>query len=363
MLYELLIISYQLVVYHVFSAKLWQTVDNIVHHVVHTTDSCIESAQSDIRQFPEQFGLGMQCVFSYQEAVKLSSSSIESGISSGKSSQSSTDNRVQKTSYQARCQTMDNGKSQHVSTRKNDSGSSGNSCDNSCGSHDNSESQNRTVTIFRHNSTDQEDSTSGCNSLDDKTVIVKNKYYSPTELTFFSNKLSDSTSSPLNDCSKSNYDRGSICPPCNEDMSSSISSKLSCHGNNTYSKSDSNDCLGMNINLPENKAYEYDQKKVKDKLLTMYSLSPSDSKLGNKSLSSTPGQTKKNNDMLKVGNSVQSANDRPAYTDVKYVNSMKRPDVPKPTRPLSHFKWISLPDDKIGKRSLIMVNNQWGKTK
>ncbi|KAL4230347.1 Inverted formin-2 [Mactra antiquata] len=341
-------------VYSDNSAKLWQTVDNLVHHVIHTMESNkLDTIQSDLQQFPEHLGLGIQCLLSYQSTAKLKTmSSVESGISSSKSCPSADDNDNGRkcNNLQSSVCKMDQ---THVVIAAEESkhdtlGSSGNSYESNSSSHDNSQSQNRTVTIFRNDSTNKENLTSSSSSVNDKTVILKERYCSPTELTFFSNQFNETSSPLLNDCSRSGYNGESVYSPCNDENNSSISSKLSSHGNKTYDKSDSNDFLGMNINLPENKAYEYDQQKVKDKLLSLYSLSPED-KSEIWSGCSLKGRMfgMRNKCTMGVGGVTKSPSDREMFTDIKYVNSIVRPDVPEPTKPLHSLKWITLPDEKI----------------
>ena len=60
-----------------FSVKLWQTVDNLIHHVVHTMSSPnLTSIQSVLHKLPEEIQQGLQCIQSYQN--RKSSASLTS---------------------------------------------------------------------------------------------------------------------------------------------------------------------------------------------------------------------------------------------------------------------------------------------
>lgn len=57
--------------------KLWQTVDNLIHHVVHTmTSSKLTNIQSVIHKLPEEIQQGLQCIQLYQN--RKNSSSLQS---------------------------------------------------------------------------------------------------------------------------------------------------------------------------------------------------------------------------------------------------------------------------------------------
>ncbi|XP_053400207.1 formin-J-like isoform X2 [Mercenaria mercenaria] len=355
-------------VYKDNSGKLWQTVDNLIHHVIHTMSaSDLDNIQAELLQFPEQFALGLQCVYSYQDTVKMSSATSRSTGSGGNMcapegfSQTSkqclpqtyTDNQnVGNTA------TRGNGMRGNINLRQNfnhnslgSTGSHNSSSASGQSEHsDNSESQNRTVTIFRHNMSSAascQDDASSASGVNDKTVVLRNKFCSPTELTFFSNKLDDSQNSPLNNCSKSSEDSSSS--PYNADLSCSISSRLSkeSHGNKTFNKSDESKQCGMNINLSESKAYQYDQNKIKNKLDGFGCSVQKDIKLNCEKSLHTGNCHPESSLKQREGKSVWGAQSGKCYRDQKPSNSIVRQELPKPTQELRHLKWISLTDDKI----------------
>ncbi|KAL3880229.1 hypothetical protein ACJMK2_032478 [Sinanodonta woodiana] len=55
-------------VYPTNSEYLWQTLDCIVHHIVHTCDVArLDDLQSDLHKLPDQVYLGLKCVHSYRQ--------------------------------------------------------------------------------------------------------------------------------------------------------------------------------------------------------------------------------------------------------------------------------------------------------
>lgn len=368
-------IIFEAIVFYIFSfssGKLWQTVDNLIHHVIHTVSSSdLDNIQSELLQFPEQFALGLQCVFSYQDTVKLSSAANKSTGSGDNACNKNEQSQTAKPGVPQKFMNIDKvsdiesrtGLSKKINSRKNFNqnsiGSTG-SHDSSSGQSDhsdNSESQNRTVTIFRHDmssaaSCQDEGSSGSC--VNDKTVVLRNKFCSPTELTFFSNKLDDSQTSPFNNCSKSSEESSSS--PYNADLSCSISSKLSkeSHGLKSFSKTDeSRQKVEMNINLSESKAYQYDQNKIKNKLddfcYALQDYGKSDStKPDCVSEKYSTSSLKQSVVRREPGQSVEGEPREKCSRDQKPSNSIFRQDVPKPTKELNHLKWVCLTDDKIG---------------
>ncbi|XP_060569585.1 inverted formin-2-like [Ruditapes philippinarum] len=345
-------------VYKDNSGKLWQTVDNLIHHVIHT----ISSSEPYLH-------LVYKCVFAYQDTVKMSSAASKQTGSGENACAPNELGQISKPCVPHKFTNNNNvvdierrsGLSKNINSRKNFNqnsiGSTGshNSSSGQSDQSDNSESQNRTVTIFRHNMSSaascQNDVSSG-SGVNDKTVVVRNKYCSPTELTFFSNKLDDSQTSPFNNCSKSSLESSSS--PYNADLSCSISSKLSkeSQGHKTFNKTDeSKPQCQMNINMSESKAYEYDQNKIKNKLDDFcYGLQD------NRTSSSTPVCTtgrysastlKQSDGRREPGQSVHREPGEKCSGNQKPSNSIFRQKVPKPTRELNHLKWICLTDDKI----------------
>lgn len=349
--------------------------DSLIHHVVHTMKSCdLDNIQAELMQFPEQFALGLQCVCSYQETVKMSSAANKRAGSENSAQDNShrvwplQDTLMQQTFTKGqnavnvvetgsrmgagRCTNFGSGiRTNPGHHRQNSIGSTGsqNSSNLSGNSEsgDNNGSQNRTVTIYRHNmssaasSHDDTSSAGGSNN----TVVLRKKFCSPTELTFFSNKLDNSQNSPVNNCSKSSC--GSACSQQNADFDYSISSKLSkeSQGDRTFDKSDESKQCEMNINFSESKANEYNQNKVKNKLDGFYS---SEQETKKKNVLKSDNYSEKSMGH-QVGRAFRGAHMGKFYRDQKRSNSIVRQELPKPTKELNHLKWITLSDDLIGR--------------
>ncbi|WAQ97742.1 INF2-like protein [Mya arenaria] len=344
-------------VYSEHSSKLWQTLDELLHHVVHTvSERNLDNLQSELCQLPEHLHLGLQCVSSYQATVDASStgSKIASAdstnpnilrkmFSGSKLKQASNRKPLKETDIHEMKGIDDaNGLSQadKHSTEKNSDMFVSKLCVNLQGYNSSESSQNKTLTSTGNNSTMMArsnipfiDTTTG-----DKTVVQPPQLFSPSDLTFFSNQM-DGTNSPdtheaTNNCSKSlsNQSAESNTSPHTNNCSNSISSKLSkLSAGNQTSKVPTPEISKpqMNINVPEVKDFVYDQ----------------NNKLGNICL---PEVLESLSNMKKE--KLDSSSFCKDLLTRKQNNQIERQMCQAPGKPLCTLKWVILDDERIAGR-------------
>jgi len=314
----------------IFSCKLWPRLDEIVHHVVHTSmdGNHGDTQQSMLGQLPEHLHLGLQSLASYEATLNAASVGLD---------KKPHPNVLKKMYSGGKINT-----NLHVKSVDSSNVNSGGDCKGT--DEEKKININRTASMRNNNSTvtNSSDIPFIDSTSTDATVVHPPQVFSPTDLTFFSNQIDGSTlTTPVlqtsNDCSKpsSHVSEESNTSPSNN-CSNSISSKLSKLGvgNQTFSISSTESSkTEMNINVPESKAFAYDQKKLGEKIVDLcMSNAESNTSVGTKSVSD-----------LKLGGSLSDS-----IRTKKQSNRIERLPCPRPSKPLITLKWITLDDDKIG---------------
>ena len=327
--------------------------------MVHSVSSGhLNNLQSQINTLPDQLCLALQCVLSYEKTL------LAGEVIAAEKTSEKGDEILKKN--------IGNKKVENFESQKSESEED--ACKQellaSSSGYDSSENDGL---VCNHTMTNSSN-TSGQNGGSNDTVVVgqNGKFFSPTDITFFSNQLTESPdSSPTfnvtNDCMKleivekaekevsgkilsrhinpSNrllgniYHGNSIGSQGSEHNNSSISSELSKHSSSedkTFNISPENDKPGMNINLPEYKVFAYEQYKVGNKLSTWSEQLKIDR---------FKDETKEKgvNKMMTEYDCFESE-----FRGRKLSNKIERETGPAPGKPLASYRWITLNDDRIG---------------
>lgn len=338
-----------------YSLKLWQAVDDLIHHIVHSVNpENLNSLQADMPRLPDQLSLALQCVLSYEKTLSAKHVGFEE-TTTGKCVENIERKKLWTKMSMKRCS------SGNDSTSKTD-GKSDNSNTSNCSE---GVSQNVTVTSQGNNVTSRMEASGpseGSGTIEE-TVIIKQNFCSPTDITFFSNKIVDSSDiSPTSNISDNcNKQKGTVCfgsvavvagasnhsnqlhSNCNHGKdNSSISSELSKQGSTdkTFNIFPDNSKPGVNINIPECKAY--DQNKVGTKLSTW-----------SETLKVDALKIRVLTDKENYGNK-KCSSDHHDFFDTEFrrrklSNKIEKETGPVPNKLLTSFKWITLDDDRLGK--------------
>ncbi|KAH3833188.1 hypothetical protein DPMN_106491 [Dreissena polymorpha] len=335
-------------VYSCHSGKLWQTVDDLVHHTVHSTDAGgmarltsggVSKLTNGLQPLPDQLDHGLQakCGVTSQNAKcsVTSQCAPENRFGSTHGADPSKDRCGEQLSNKQKC---------NEATPTNVL-----SCEGLDDDISSSSSQNRTVT--NENWTVKEPSL--VNALSDgslKPALPRMCSISPTDLTFFSSQTTKGKNSfrtclnvEANNCSKTSSDTsvniqntfsnrtivsqgdGSIGEACSNSQKSQqclISNKLQ-----------------MNINVPECKGHVYPDSKVSIKI---YNLLHEQSSLAE--------------DITEDMKSLESCLGSGAVSQLgefrgrKQSNAVVRSLGPAPKEPLHPLKWVTLSDERIAGR-------------
>ena len=272
--------------------KLWQTVDSLIHHVVHTMSSPnLSNIQSVLNRLPEEIQFGLQCIQTYQNrksTSSLQSSQSSSSVTSKRDSKSSlTSKRDSKSSLKSKRDSQGSvnskrgSKTSLGSINKPNIGSTPKSvtfCDdnknqsesanfsaNSDSLSPNSSSaiQNRTVVLNRLEDNDQIGaySSSDHSGINDKTVVLSQNISDAKNDSLSSNI----SSQPSSDGSGDSYHLqkvDSFRKSSRKSPNENCESKLS----NMSSMSQHTDADGKNMNITEEKVLNYNQNKVGSQL-------------------------------------------------------------------------------------------------
>lgn len=337
-----------------FSLKLWQTLDDVIHHVVHSINGGdLDSVCSEVHKLPGQLSLALQCVLSYEKTLSTSSpKKVETENSSQKSPNTLT---------QSVLGSGDSGSGDPDSQLEEQStlGAQSNS-------HSDSASRNQTVT----SAVELAAATCGRSLVvKDEAEMVRRNVCSPTDITFFSNRMDSTVTSPTDNMAtsgdKSNLQSAggklnndscktkasgdhsnqlhsnsnlsnsnhSTQAHCSSGYNSSICSILSKNASRmvTHEKNPvEKDEPKMNINLSESKIYCQD--KLGNKLAGFYE----SVKLHSSPVGKTGAWTQ------------QDCYMKGEFRDRKLSNQIEKQTGPAPSKLLNPFKWIVLDDGKIG---------------
>ena len=263
--------------------KLWQTVDNIIHHLVHTMNTpSLNSIQSVLNKLPEEIQQSIQCIQAYQNRKTcsslqslqsdspLSKHGSKSSLSSKRSSKSSLSSKRDSKSSLT-CKRDSRGSISSINKPNQSKSVTFSDCSgdqsSSFYSSNASANQNRTIVLNKlGNSSNNASGNSDESGVNDRTVILsQNLSDSKNESARSSVCSQDSL-----EASKDSYSlprvescRYSSNKSPDESNDSNQSSLSECRSPSMSHRNDNN---SRNINITEEKAMNYNQNKVGSQL-------------------------------------------------------------------------------------------------
>ena len=288
--------------------KLWQTVDNLIHHVVHTMSSPnLTNIQSVLHKLPEELQQGLQCIQSYQDrkasasltslhstasqnskygsktslnSKRDSKSSLKSkrdsqcSVGSKRSSRGSVSSLnkpnipksvtfLDETSNQSGCANYSNSSNQSASANYSNSSNQSASANysansDSFSSSDQSGPQNKTVVLNKLGESSQSQNSSGVN---DRTVVL-------------CQNLSDNKNNSVTSSVSSHPSSEGSVDSYSLNKTDSFKAKNRKVGDQSHERNESGSDIpaeqtgrdGRNMNIQEEKLLNYNQSKVGSQL-------------------------------------------------------------------------------------------------
>lgn len=302
----------------------------------------------EVQRLPEQLGLALQSVDMYE---KKTSTSVTAKQDSGSGDSHPDKLKVQRESGEKAGPDNLQDNLQIECAENNDSNN-----------FDDGSSQNKTVTASASNSLGNSHTCGEAEDcVHDKTYVKPTTVFSPTDITFFSNIIDDTVVSPTfnvtenrdekygkaddkavvtgDGCHRNiNHGDSDLDPVNGSSICSVLSRQASC-GKSFNSHTPDFLRGGMNINIPEDKVFTYDQNKIGNKLTWLgESLKKANF---NAYFSSDTVTTDCQKSWKACSDDIQHGR--------KLSNKIERKTGQVPNKPMNHFKWIVLEDNTIGK--------------